>query len=113
MSLAGVVARKGAPVTFTHATPGTYDPATDRITGGSVETVTGVAMQIEGNPEQYAALGLIQSENPTLLFKPTTVGQMPVLGSTVVWGADTLTVKDVEPEAMNGTAKSARVRCSR
>jgi hypothetical protein len=32
MSLAGVLARKGAAVTFTHATPGTYDPATDTTT---------------------------------------------------------------------------------
>lgn len=113
MSLAGTLARKGAPVTFTHATPGTYDPVSDRTTGGSVETVTGFAMQVEGVPEVYIALGLVQSENPTLLFKPTVPGQMPALGSTVVWGADTLTVKDVEPEAMNGVAKSARVRCSR
>jgi hypothetical protein len=38
------------------------------------------------------------------------VGVLPVLGSTVVWGADTLTVKDVEPLAMAGIATAARIR---
>jgi hypothetical protein len=113
MSLAGVLARKGAPVTFTFGTAGSYDPLTGITTGGTVATVTGTAMQIEGDPEAYAALGLIQSENPTLLFRPDTIGQMPALGSTVAWGADTLTVKDLEPLAMNGIATAARVRCSR
>jgi hypothetical protein len=113
MSLAGVLARKGAPVTFTHVTPGTYDPATDTSTGGTTVTVTGSAMQIEGDPEVYARLGLIQSENPTLLFAPSVVGVLPVLGSTVVWGTDTLTVKDVEPLAMAGIATAARIRVSR
>lgn len=113
MSMSGLLARKGAPVTFSIGTAGSYDPLTGITTGGSVVTVTGNAMQIEGDPETYAALGLVQSENPTLLFRPTVPGTMPALGSTVVWGADTLTVKDVEPEAMNGVAKSARVRCSR
>ena len=113
MSLAGALARKGAAVTFSKGTPGTYDPATDTSTAPTVVTVTGLAMRIDGDPDVYAALGLIQSENPMLLFRPTTVGQMPALGSTVVWGAETLTVKDVEPLAMNGTATAARIRCSR
>lgn len=113
MSFAGLLARKGAPVVFSHGTSGTYDAATDITTGGSVVEVTGTAMQIDGNPEQYAALGLIQSENPTLLFRPAVIGVLPVLGSTVAWGGETLTVKDVEPLAMNGVATAARVRVSR
>lgn len=113
MSMSGLLAHNGCAVTFSHGTPGTYDPATDTSTAGTTVSVSGFAMQIDGLPEVYAALGLVQSENPTLLFRPTAPGTMPALGSTVVWGGETLTVKDVEPLAMNGTATAARVRCSR
>lgn len=113
MSFASLVARKGAVVTFSHGTAGGYDAATDTFSAGSVVTVLGRAMQIDGEPETYAALGLIQSENPTLLFRPDTSGQLPALGSTVVWGGESLTVKDVEPLAMAGVATAARIRVSR
>jgi hypothetical protein len=109
----GLLARKGAPVTFTKTTPGTYDGNTDTWLPPTTVTVSGFAMQIDGDPEVYASLGLIQSENPMLLFKPTVIGVLPGLGFTVPWGADTLTVKDVEPLAMNGIATAARIRASR
>lgn len=113
MSLAGTLARKGAAVTFTQTTPGTYDGTTGQWSSDVTVTVSGVAMQIEGDPETYAALGLIQSLNPTLLFRPAVAGVLPALGMTVVWGDATLTVKDVEVLAMNGIATAARVRVSR
>lgn len=113
MSLSGVLMRKGAAVTFTDSAPGTYDPETDTTTGSGATSVTGRAMRIEGDPDVYATLGLIQSENPTLLFKPDTAGQLPGLGSTVEFGGETLTVKDVAPAAMNGVATMARIRCAR
>lgn len=113
MSLGGVLSRKGAPVTFSHGAAGTYDPATDTMTGGSIVTVTGNAMEIDGDPDLYTALDLIESENPTLLFRPTTAGQMPVLGSTVVWGGETLTVKSIKRLAMNGTPTAAKIVVSR
>lgn len=112
MSLAGTLARKGAAVTFTQTTPGTYDGATGLWSDATTVTVSGHAMQIDGDPVVYAALGLIQSNNPMLLFRPAVAGEMPTLGMTVVWGANTLTVRDVEPLAMNGTATAARVRVS-
>jgi hypothetical protein len=113
MSLRGILMRKGAAVTFSHGTPGTYDPATDTTTGGSVATVAGYAMQIAGDPDLYARLQLIESDNPTLLFKPDTPGQMPALGATVPWGDETLTVKNVTANAMNGTKTEARIVVSR
>lgn len=109
MSLGGVLTRKGAPVTFTHSTPGTYDPATDTSSAAAVVTVTGKAMEIDGDPDLFKALELIESLNPTLLFKPDTVGQLPALGSTVVWGGDTYTVKNIKRLAMAGTPTAARV----
>jgi hypothetical protein len=113
MSLAGTLARKGAAVTFSHGTPGTYDPSTDITTAGSVVTVTGHAMQIEGDPDLYTALELIESDNPTLLFRPDTVGVLPVLGASVVWGGEPLTVKNIKPLAMAGTPTAARIVVSR
>lgn len=113
MSMAGVLARKGALVTFSQTTPGVYDGTTGAWTDDVTVTVDGHAMQIEGDPETYAALGFVESLNPTLLFRPAVAGVMPALGMTVVWGGASLTVKDVDPEAMNGIATAARVRVSR
>ena len=58
-------------------------------------------------------LGLIQSEHPMLSFDPDTDGELPTLGMTVSFGGETFTVEDVNPCAMNGTATSAHIRCSR
>lgn len=113
MSVSGVLMRKGAPVTFSHGTPGTYDPATDTTTGGSVATVTGRAMQVAGDPDLYSRLGLIESDNPTLFFKPDTAGEMPPLGASVPWGNETLIVKNVKANAMNGTPTEAFIVVSR
>jgi hypothetical protein len=113
MSLKGGVARKGAVVTFSKSTPGTYDPNTDMTTGGSTLTVAGRAMKIAGDPVLYAALSLIESENPTLLFTPDVAGVMPALGSSVVWAGESFTVKNINTLAMNGTATAARIVVSK
>lgn len=113
MSLRSVLARKGAAVTFTKITPGTYDGPSDTSQPPSTVTVTGYAMRIQGDPDEYARLGLVQSEHPMLSFVPDTLGQLPTLGMTVEFGGETLTVEDVNPCAMNGTATSAHIRCSR
>ena len=113
MSLAGTLARKGAAATFSYATPGTYDPLTDTTSGGATVTVAGFAMEIDGDPDLYSSLGLIESENPTLLFRPTTQGVLPVLGATIVWGAETLTVKNIKRLAMAGTPTAAKIVVSR
>lgn len=114
MSFAGVVARKGAAVTFTKIVPGAYDPATDTTTPPTTLTVTGHAMQIEGDPDLYTRLQLIESDNPTLLFSPDVPGVIPVLGMTVPWGNDpALTVKNITPLAMDGTPTAAKIVCSR
>lgn len=110
MSFAGLVARKGAAVTFTR-TVVVYN--SDDTSTSSTTTVTGHAMQIAGDPDLYARLQLIESDNPTLLFYPDTPGSIPALGATVAWGGETLTVKNVTPLAMNGTPTAARLVVSR
>lgn len=113
MSMRGLAARKGAPVTFTQTTPGVYDGTTGTWSADATVTVDGYAMQIAGDPNLYVQLGLIESANPTLSFTPNTPGVLPALGFTVVWGGATLTVKNVNPLAMNGIATKAHIVVSR
>jgi hypothetical protein len=113
MSFSGIMARKGASVTFSKIVPGTYDPETEIRTPPTTLTVTGKAMQVDGDPDLYARLQLIESENPTLEFKADVIGVIPVLGMTVPWGNETLTVKNIKPLAMNGTPTAAFLVCSR
>lgn len=101
----------GAAVTFSYSTV-TYTPATDAQTTTSA-TVTGYAMQVKGEPRQYQALELIESEAPTLLFAPTTYGSLPPLRSTLTWGGETYSVRAVSPLAPDGTAILARVVVAR
>jgi hypothetical protein len=113
MSFGGLLARKGAAVTLTGVTPGTYDPATDTTTGASTVTLDGHAMQIDGDPDLYTQLGLIESENPTLLFKPDSGSVPDVLGWTLVWGGEPLTIKNVQRLAMAGPTTAAKLVVSR
>lgn len=103
------LAEAGASVTFTLTTPGTYDAATDTHSSPTTSTVTGSAIKVSGRPKKYEALGLRESEAPTLLFAPTTYGQLPALGASVAWGSATYTVRDVDSVAIDGTAIIAYV----
>jgi hypothetical protein len=101
---AALVARKGAAVTFTLSSPGTYDATTDTYSTPTTSTVAGHAVRVSGNPIKYQSLGLVQSEAPTLLFAPSTFGSQPSLGMTTSWGGVTYTVADVEPVEPDGNA---------
>lgn len=107
------LAEAGASVTFTFASPGTYTASTGLFSGDTTTTVTGAAIRIAGNPLRYQALGLTQTEAPTLLFAPTTFGSLPVLGASVTFGGVTYTVRDVEPLALDGTAILANIVVAR
>lgn len=96
-------------ITFTRSTR-TYTPTTDVSTVAET-TITGSAIQVRGDPRRYAALGLVLSEMPTLFFSPTTYGDTPAPGDTVVWpdSGHTWTVKDVDPIAPDGVLIAARI----
>lgn len=113
MSMRGMLTRKGAAVSFGKVVPGAYNPETDTNDPPTTVTVTGRAMQIAGDPDLYTRLQLIESDNPTLLFQPDTVGELPVLGMTVSWGGEELTVKNITPLAMDGTPTAAKIVVSR
>lgn len=107
------VADAGAAVTFSYTTAGTYDPLTDTTSGAEAATVTGSAIESKSSPIRYQALGLVQSEAPTLFFVPDTYGEIPPLGATVTWGGIDYTVKDVDPLAPAGVAIAASIVVAR
>ena len=99
-------------VTFAHVVPGAYDPETETWGAPTTTTVTGAAIRVRGVPETYRAPTLIESQAPTLLFTPTTYGELPALGDTVTWppvGGTTYTVRDINPIAPDGVAIMARI----
>ena len=95
-------------VTFTRVVQGSYDPETDSATP-STTTVTGTAIRSRGTPHKYAELGLVESKAPTLFWIPTTYGDTPEPGDTVVWLNETYTARDVEVIAPDGVTIAARV----
>ncbi len=97
----------GASVTFTLAVA-TYNEATDTQTTTN-STVTGAAIQVKGDPNQYERLKLTEYSPATLLFAPDTYGSKPALGSTVPWAGSTQTVKSVDPLSPDGSTIIARV----
>ena len=99
----------GAPVTFSRTTPGTYNATTDTYTAPKTTTVVGHAVGTRGDPVRYQALSLVELAAPTLLFAPTTYGELPALGSTVTWAGIVHTVRDIQPIAPDGTAIIARI----
>lgn len=96
------VSSAGSAVTFSKTVPGTYDPATDTTTGATTSSVSGFAIGKRGDPVLYQKLSLIQSEAPTLFFVPSTIGEAPLLGASVVWGGIAYVVRDVDPLSIDG-----------
>ena len=103
------LARKGAAVTFTLQSAGTYDETTDTYSGASTATVTGYAIEDEGDPIEYQRLELIQQSPATLLFGPSMAGEIPPLGSVVTWAGTSKTVFAVAPIRPDGTCIVAEV----
>ena len=101
--------------TFSRTSPGVYDASTGTWSAPSTTTIGGSAVMVKGNPERYAALGLILTTMPTLVFTPTSYNlkafssDFVLPGDTVVWNSATYTVKDVDPIAPDGFVIAARI----
>jgi hypothetical protein len=112
-----MIREAGSAVTFQTGTPGTHDPATGTFTSPTSTTVTGYAMRVSAGRDDevhYRAEGLTVGEVITLVFAPTTMGQLPTLGATVSWASETLTVRALRPTAPNDEgAIIAKVGCVR
>lgn len=86
----------------------------------STTTITGDAMEKQPSridALRYEELGLRLTETITLMFAPTSYGNLPAPGDTVVWPADdtgtTYTVRDVRPLRPDGVTIIAYLACSR
>lgn len=97
----------GAAVTFPGAIPGTagvYDPATDTWSAGTPATdATGYALEIEGDPDTYRALSLIQSNPVTLLIAASGLGITPRPGVVMTWAGTAYTIRLSNPTGPDGT----------
>lgn len=100
-----------ASVTFTKVT--TTQAEATGLVETVASTVVGTASRDDGDPERYALLSLVESKAATLIFVPDTAGEEPDLGSTVVFGGVTWTVKAVDPIAPRGVTVAASVIVSR
>ena len=97
-------------LTFSHTTPGVYDPTTGVWSTLETRTVTGPAMQVRGDPDVYRDLSLVEAEAPTLFWAPSTYGDAaPGLGWTVTWANTVYTVRSVQVLAPDGVVITARL----
>lgn len=104
------IAAAGSAVSFAYTTGASYNESTDVTTGATPATMTGQALGVKGNQRRYAELNLVTKKRATLLFAPTTLGDEPPLGSAIVWGSETYTVRSVDdPVALNGSLILARI----
>jgi hypothetical protein len=101
------VTKKGTAVTFTLTTPGTYDETTDTWSTPVTDTCAGYAVEMEGDPKEYA--DLITQNPATLFFTPSTFGDLPALDSVGTWAGASRTVKRIFPLRPDGTVIAARV----
>ena len=76
-------------------------------------TISGVALQVKGDPEEYESLKLIEKAALTLLFVAETYGEFPPLGASCEWGQLKYQVEASRKLAPDGTAVLSRVIVSR
>lgn len=83
---------------FSRTTQGTYDPATDTYGSPTITTIPGEGILKSGDPEQYAAMGLVLEKTPLFVFAPQPyplrlfTPEMVQPGDTVVFNGTTYTV---------------------
>lgn len=87
-------------VTFTRDSR-TFNATTQRPTT-TTTTIVGSAIRVQGDARRYEALGLRETEAPTLLFVPNTYGDTVKPGDRVTWESKEWTVAEVFPLAPDG-----------
>jgi len=84
----------------------------------SYSKVSGVAMQVRGDPAEYQRLNLIEKASKTLLVVTDSYGESPSVGAKVEWRPrppleKNWVVESVKPVAPDGVAIMSRVIISR
>lgn len=112
-SALATVTRKGAAVTFTLTSPGTYDATTDTYTAATTSTVAGYAVQDDAASHRKAG-EVIGETNVVLLFTPSTRGSLPVAGYTTTWNSTAFTVvrtfREINPDGAGALAAYVEMR---
>jgi hypothetical protein len=101
---------EGVEVAFVSGGEAVYDPEMDEYTEtpeGS--SVVGLAVELPGNPEEYAALDLLLYRPITLFFVPYTHGEAPGHASHVFWAGKDRAIKQSFPVRPDGVYIGARL----
>lgn len=100
------IANEGFAVTFSEDSSVGYDAPTDTMpVPTDTTTVIGYAKWIPGGkPMAFTSETLVPSTTPKLLFVPTTIGQMPAIGSLLSIGADAYALETRDDCAPDGRA---------
>jgi hypothetical protein len=102
-----LVSQKGAALTITRTTPGTYSP-TGGVSGSVVTTAVGNAVAkspSRADSERMRALELIETATVILLVSSVGLAFAPTPGDTLAWSGATYTVRDVVTLAPNATER--------
>ena len=94
-------------VTWTRTTT-TEDRSTGVVTT-STSTITGEAIKVRGEPQRYRALGLVESEAPTLLFAPATYGDRIKPGDRTTFRSQVFTARECHHLEPDGVVIQTRV----
>ena len=107
-ALAKIQARRGVQVTLTSETPSSFNAETDELETTPV-SVKCYAIELPGDPNEYATNGLTESDPATLFIVPVTYGERPRLHSVVEWAGRERVVRRLFPYQPDGTFLAARV----
>jgi hypothetical protein len=95
----------GGPIVFPDAggTPAVQDPTTGVWTGGTAPSPeTGYAVQTDGDPDRFAALGLVLNNPVTVLVAAQDLSVVPSPGMRFQWASKPYTTKLSEPHGPDG-----------
>jgi hypothetical protein len=85
-------------LTFTRTVPGTYAPGSGTMSGSTTTDYVGAGIRVRGDPQRYKALGLVESEAPTILWTAETYGDpTPPIGAKCSLNGIAYRVRDVSP----------------
>jgi hypothetical protein len=102
--------KQAVTVTFVGPVEGEYDPETDTyLPPGEDRSVMGLALELPGNAEEYAALELILQRPITLFFVPFARGAAPAHDSQVLWAGEARAIKQSFPVRPDGIYIGARL----
>src|SRR5262245_17275403 len=110
-----LVAFNGQILAFVRETPGIYNPIDDTWTDVPDTTIPGVALAVKGNPDVYAAEGLVLSTMPTLRFVPDAyplrahTPEFVMPNDKVLWNGRKFSAERVFPNAPDGAVIASKV----